>query len=124
MAEQPVTCPDCAGRGHHTVHQYGVFDGRTGGRWIEEECLLCAGFGTVAASLAALRTARLAEGERLQADRKARGLSLRDEARRLGITPMELSDREHGRATPPAGPLGAGRVLRSGGPGKGGLRDG
>jgi excisionase family DNA binding protein len=28
--------------------------------------------------------------------------------------------RVQGRAAPPAGPLGAGRVLRSGGPGKGG----
>jgi hypothetical protein len=95
-----VPCPDCSGRGHSLVHQYGVFDGRTGGRWVEVECLLCAGFGTVAASLAALRTAILAEGERLRADRKARGLTQREEAERLGITVQELSDREHGREAP------------------------
>jgi transcriptional regulator with XRE-family HTH domain len=39
----------------------------------------------------------MAVGDAMRADRIARGLTIRQEAERLGITPQELSRREQGR---------------------------
>jgi DnaJ-class molecular chaperone len=91
MSEQAiVTCPDCQGRKGGAVH----LNTTAGGRWEYQKCPLCAGFGTVHPSLAE----KYREGEQLREDRKARGMTLRQEAARLGITAKELSDREGGRA--------------------------
>jgi ribosome-binding protein aMBF1 (putative translation factor) len=63
-------------------------------------CTRCGATGQVTAAEAE----RVAEGQRRAADRKARGLSLRDEAARLGITPIELADIEHARMPAPEPP--------------------
>lgn len=100
MADEstPVPCPDCGGIGRIAEHVSGERpDGSRFGEWRRVECILCAGFGTVAPSLAALRLRIIAEGERRRAGREARGLSLREEARRPGIPPRDLSDIEDGR---------------------------
>ena len=59
----------------------------------EIACATCRGTGTITPELAQ----RLEEGEALAHSRKERGLSLREEAVRLGVSVRELSDREHGR---------------------------
>jgi hypothetical protein len=98
MDTDPVPCPDCGGLGYTTTHVYGEHPaGGRFGEWRREDCPICAGHGTVARSLADLRLAIIAEGERRRADRKARGLSLREEAARLKMTPQALSDIENGR---------------------------
>jgi hypothetical protein len=50
------------------------------------------------------------EGDRLRADRLSRGLSLREEARRIGVSIVALSDAEQGRThlTPAADDTGRG----------------
>jgi hypothetical protein len=65
---------------------------RTGG-YGSMPCFMCNGTGEVDEGF----EARLALGENRRQDRIARGLSLRQEAARLGITAEELCDREHGR---------------------------
>jgi hypothetical protein len=72
MAE-PVSCPECRGAGRKHVHIYRA------GCFTPDDL------------------ARIAETERLRADRLTRGLSLRDEAKRLGIATQELWDREQER---------------------------
>ena len=57
-------------------------------------CSQCRGSG----ELSDEQRSRIEDGRRRRDDRVARGLNLRDEARRLGITPAELSDIEWGRA--------------------------
>lgn len=56
-------------------------------------CLTCDGTGTVTAE----RAMRMNAGEQMRRDRVQRGVSRNEEARRLGITPIELSHREQGR---------------------------
>jgi hypothetical protein len=98
MSEQ-VTCPQCNGRKGSTAFLDG-YDPKTGRSkgWTEwTVCSLCKGVGTLPAEEAATVIARREKGEALRQDRIARGLSQREEAKRLGITPMELNAREHGR---------------------------
>lgn len=94
----PVTmCPSCAGEKrsyritHHTnrAASYG---------WAP--CETCAGVGSISLE----RSNVLTEAERHRQDRVDRGVSLRAEAARLGISSRELSDREHGRAPWEVGP--------------------
>jgi hypothetical protein len=87
-----VRCPECGGRKRGIVH----LNTTTGGRWEKRDCLFCAGAGAVRAH----KAERWAEGERMREDRKSRLVTLRDEAKRLGISPSELSRREWGRNTP------------------------
>ncbi len=82
-----VTCPDCEGRRQVEVYACPGF------RRLLQDCRRCGATGSVTQAVAA----RVAEGRRRASDRKARGFSLRDEAARLGITPMELADIEHAR---------------------------
>jgi hypothetical protein len=86
MAE-PVSCPECRGAGRKHVHIY-----RAG--WQFVPCWECQGAGSFTPD----DLARIAETERLRADRLARGLSLRDEAKRLGVATQELWDREQERS--------------------------
>jgi hypothetical protein len=85
MAE-PVSCPECRGAGRKHIHIYHA-------GWQFVTCWECQGAG----SFTPADLAWIAETERLRADRLARGLSLRDEAKRLGIATQELVDREQER---------------------------
>lgn len=84
-----MTCPACHGSRVTRV----VACSTTGCREHDEVCRTCEGTGEMPADLAA----QLQEGERRRQDRIARGLSLREEARRLEISATDLSDMEHGR---------------------------
>jgi len=57
------------------------------------DCGRCGATGEVTAA----ELARVEEGERRRRDRIARGVSLQQEAARLGLTPMALADIEHAR---------------------------
>jgi len=82
-----ATCPDCAGE--KVIRAVAC----PGFRPIVLTCEACKGTGSVDDAF----LARRADGERLRMERIARGLSLREEAKRLGISPVLLSDRERGR---------------------------
>ena len=84
-----VKCPDCNGRKRGIVH----LNTASGSRWEERDCTFCEGVGHVRAH----KAEKWREGELLRADRKARNMTLRQEAQRLGISPQELSRREWGR---------------------------
>ena len=69
---------------------------RDGGRFSEVRettCDRCGGSGTISPARATAMNA----GEAMRRDRVQRGVSQRQEAERLGITPQELSRREQGR---------------------------
>lgn len=88
-----MTCPECDGAKQNTALVCGVRDGR---RFCDQRnltCGTCGGTGVITEEQAA----RIKEGRRLRNDRVARGVSQREEAARLGITPQELSKREAGR---------------------------
>ncbi len=84
-----LQCPDCDGTGR----TWAMVDWRGGGELREVPCFLCRGRGTFTAS----EMAQIEHGRKLRDDRKARGLTLRQEANRRGITMEELTDLEHGR---------------------------
>lgn len=89
-----MTCPTCNGKGDSWALVSGIReDGR---RFCEQRtlpCYTCNGTGAITPEHAA----RIAEGERMRKDRIARCMSLREEAARLGISPVTLSHREQGR---------------------------
>lgn len=85
-----VTCPHCGGAGKSLA----FWDGEATHGGAELACPTCNGTGEV--SLEHAR--RIAEGWKRRQDRLARGLTLAEEARRLGITPAALSRIERGRA--------------------------
>jgi hypothetical protein len=91
--DKSIPCPSCQGRKSSPCFDDGYRDGTHFGAALELPCLTCQATGTITAEHAE----RLSEGRRRAEDRKQRGLSLRDEAKRLGISPQELSDIEHGR---------------------------
>ena len=81
-----VSCPQCKGTKERRLLVCG---------WGERisPCPFCAGLGAVSQGKAKLwRT-----GETKRRDRIARGLSLKEEAARLGVSARELGDREWGR---------------------------
>lgn len=84
VSEAMVECPHCSGKGCY--HPY-CGDARA------LQCGFCYGEGKVAP----IKAASWVSGQDLQEDRMRRGLSLRQEAARLGVSPRELSDREWGR---------------------------
>lgn len=85
-----MKCPDCLGRGTVTA----LLCGRgINCRERELPCRICDGSGTITEEI----QARIDAGKAMRADRIRRGLSQREEAARLGITPQELSKREAGR---------------------------
>jgi hypothetical protein len=80
-----VRCEHCEGRGW--------VDGFvSSGRLETLLCLRCEGKGEVSVLVAG----RMAEGRRRRDDRLARGLSVRQEAERLGITAVRLGEIERG----------------------------
>jgi hypothetical protein len=85
MSEDMVLCPQCEGKGY--FHSYFGGDNRP------MQCGFCYGEGKVAP----IKAASWVSGQALQDDRMERGLSLRQEAARLRISPREISDREWGR---------------------------
>jgi hypothetical protein len=86
-----VLCPECNGRKMGVVH----LNTTNGGRWENRKCDFCDGFGHVRRH----QLDKWRECEAMRIDRKARGMTLRAEAARLGISPSELSDREWGRSS-------------------------
>lgn len=85
-----MKCPDCNGHREGMVH---LNRGDQPHEWRMMPCRTCQGSGSIDEDHAN----RIGEGERLKAERLARGMGLRQEAARLGISPVELSDRENGR---------------------------
>lgn len=86
-------CPRCQGVG---ANEALVCGRRAAGGFCDQrrlKCSTCGGRGRVTREL----LLRIQEGERLRRDRVARSISLREEAKRLGISPVELSHREQGR---------------------------
>jgi DnaJ-class molecular chaperone len=84
-----TTCPECSGAGIVEI----VWSGVSPNAADAAECPCCQGAGAISKTQAL----RYQIGRELRRDRVARGVSLQAEARRLGITPRELSDREWGR---------------------------
>lgn len=84
-----MTCPKCNGAGIVNV----LWRGLPESAGDVTECPCCDGKGSITQAHAR----RLEAGRQLRRDRIARGLSLQQEARRLGIEPRELSDLEWGR---------------------------
>lgn len=81
-------CPVCFGSGERNV-----FAKRANSCTFEAIiCSDCDGTGAVDAEY----EARIAVGKRIRYDRLRRGLSLREEATRLGLSVVELSARERG----------------------------
>ena len=84
-----MICPNCSGSKtipallHHS-------DGS--GNWGCIQCSVCQGKGVITPE----GLERLKQGNSMRLDRIGRGLSLREEAKRLGISPIVLSHREQG----------------------------
>jgi hypothetical protein len=84
-----TSCPWCRGRGRHLINcccAYGV-------ELIWVPCPLCQGEGKITED----RLERHREGRRMRDARVAGGFSQAEEAKRLGISVVELSQREFGR---------------------------
>ena len=88
-----ATCPECRGLGKYSAL---VRTAREGCKPQVMQCWRCQGTGEIPAETASWTAA----GEALRQSRLDRRLSVREEARRLGISPKELSEMEHGRIAP------------------------
>jgi DnaJ-class molecular chaperone len=86
-----MICPSCHGQ---PIQSMALACGRGVSRASMSECRTCAGTGEVTTEHAS----RIADGECRRQGRIERGLSLAEEAKRLGMMPQELSDIEFGRA--------------------------
>ncbi len=80
-----MKCPSCDGKGYNVGYACPGF------RLVRLDCQVCDG-----GNLAAEGDQRLKKGQAMRDDRIARDMSLREEAKRLGISPVELSRIEHG----------------------------
>jgi hypothetical protein len=90
----PVICPACNGQEPQGIVH--VNRGSEPHTWEKPPaCHLCSGLKMVSIYVAASYNL----GRQMRDDRVARGISLREEAARLGITPRQLSNREIGRGT-------------------------
>ena len=88
-------CPDCGGAGKQLAMfpRYATGTPASARRSsVELECWLCGGAGKIDDTVKRRRD----EGVRLRKARLARGMGLRREAERLGISASELSKREQG----------------------------
>lgn len=85
-----MKCPRCNGEGKERGF------GCPGFKPIEINCLDCGGSGEIDAE----RLRWQEEGEKLRENRKARGITLREEAKRRGLSAVDLSDMEWGRKEP------------------------
>ena len=94
MTDETVPCPDCEGDGKYTVLAY------YGGVWgcvpTEMQCSRCKGAGRMPEEMVAWRES----GQQMRSDRLGRQLSLREEANRLGVSVVELSQMERGIIEP------------------------
>lgn len=93
MSYRSGPCPRCDGSGFYSAVVCGIRS--DGGRFSEVRrlpCATCRSSGRISEQRAAAMNA----GERMRQDRIRRGISQREEAARLGITPQELSRRELG----------------------------
>ena len=88
-----VPCPGCGGLKEHR----GIGCGPSGCKVMSIPCSDCKGVGEMAAADAEALLAGRERGRMLREDRIRRGLSLREESRRLGISPVQLSDMERGK---------------------------
>jgi ribosome-binding protein aMBF1 (putative translation factor) len=88
-----MQCPECKGKGCY--HSQRFVNSTSGCRYEEgeRECGTCKGTGSITDDHAE----RIKQGEARRRDRISRDMSLREEAKRLGIKPSELSDIERGR---------------------------
>lgn len=84
-----TSCPECGGSGIVEI----VWRGISPNAADAAECSCCNGAGTISQTQAL----RYQIGREMRRSRVAQGVRLQDEARRLGITPRELSDKEWGR---------------------------
>lgn len=97
-AEQPAVpdmseiCTDCEGTGKATALVRFAMPVRC--EEVTMACPRCDGVGAFSEA----HLARIRVGEELRRDRVGRAVSLREEAKRIGITERELNDRERGRA--------------------------
>jgi hypothetical protein len=87
MSESPYSaeekCPACNGEGHVVGHAQTNF----GHYWGPMACAFCRGWGAIPTDL--LR--RQEEGARLKREARERGMTLSKEAKRLGVSAVELS---------------------------------
>lgn len=88
-----ITCPFCSGKGFTRALVRMVQKNALPSGEYDLKCHVCDGLKSITPE----HQAAIIEGERRREDRKARLISLRDEAKRLGISPCELSDIEWGR---------------------------
>ena len=90
-----MKCPTCKG----DRQLFGIAcGGKAGCRPIETKCFTCSGSGEITEQQAGWIRA----GKALREDRRKRGLTLRDEAKRRGISAVELSQMECGVKEPKA----------------------
>jgi hypothetical protein len=90
---QHMIYPSCGGKGQSLCHIDGVRDGKRFGETRLVPCSTCDGSKEITLE----HHERIVIGERRREDRKSRLVTLREEAKRLGISPVELSDIEWGR---------------------------
>lgn len=102
MTDQ-VKCRTCDGSGQTSGHA----QTNLGCYWGPLPCSTCRGWGTIDADLLVRRR----HGQGLIDDRRARGMTLSQEAKRLGIDVVELSRLEHPTSKREWSPE-AGRPLR------------
>ena len=85
------TCPRC--KGEKNVR---LFVCASVCEWRTMPCFTCKGAGEITDE----HDEALAKGEAMRLDRISRGLSSREEAKRLGITDIELNRREFAKEFP------------------------
>jgi hypothetical protein len=88
-----VICPHCNGKGEQPAFVTGE---RNGERFCEHRlmpCRTCSASGEITEEHAQ----RIEAGQRMREDRVARGVSMCEEAKRLGVSDRELGDLEWGR---------------------------
>lgn len=88
MTKEP--CPNCKGEG--VIRGFGC----PGFRPVEIPCLVCKGEKVVGQEVLEWRRV----GEEMRQERIARGVTLREEAKRRGMSAVDLSGMEHGAVKP------------------------
>lgn len=81
-----ITCPECNGNGFSEGYVCPGF------KLIKIKCSFCGESGQVTV----VDMLRRENGKKMRDDRMARGVSLREEAKKLGLKPSELGDKERG----------------------------
>jgi len=88
MIPPPVTCPDCEGR----RQTYRIACGPDGCDTGYSPCSLCGGTGLISQTQAE----RIQQAKPIRDERKSRGVSLMEEAKRLGVKASEWSGIKRG----------------------------